>query len=145
MDSKSRSPNVTSHRPSRLAYVAAAAVTIAVGLIVYLRGGFLQPSARDIVGDTLWAAMMAWLVAVIAPGAKPLLRGSVAYAICVAVEVSQAFHSVSLDAIRATTVGHLVLGSGFDPRDLAAYATGVVAAVLLEAAARKQSRFVRRT
>jgi len=31
-------------------------------------------------------------------------------------------------------LGQLVLGSGFDPRDLLAYATGVVAALLLERA-----------
>jgi hypothetical protein len=37
-----------------------------------------------------------------------------------------------LDALRRTTAGHLALGSGFDRRDFAAYAGGVLAAVLLE-------------
>jgi hypothetical protein len=39
-----------------------------------------------------------------------------------------------LDALRRTTAGHLALGSGFNRRDLAAYAGGVLAAVLLERA-----------
>ena len=44
------------------------------------------------------------------------------------------YHTPAIDAIRATRIGHLVLGSGFDPRDLLAYAIGVIGAVLLEAA-----------
>ena len=35
--------------------------------------------------------------------------------------MSQLYHTPTLDAIRATQAGQLVLGSGFDPRDLAAY------------------------
>ena len=42
------------------------------------------------------------------------------------------YHAPALDAFRRTTAGHLVLGSGFDPRDLAAYAAGVLTAVFLE-------------
>jgi hypothetical protein len=108
--------------------------------MVHLRGGFLPSSMRDVLGDALWAAMIAWLVAVIVPRAKLVLRGGVAYGVCVAVEASQAFHRPSLDAIRATTVGHLVLGSGFDLRDLAAYALGVGAALLLEVVTRGKLR-----
>ena len=64
-------------------------------------------------------------------------RAAVAYAICALVEVGQRYHTPSLDALRATRPGHLVLGSGFDPRDLAAYALGVVAAM---AVARRLTR-----
>ncbi len=46
----------------------------------------------------------------------------------------------TLDAWRATTLGHLVLGSGFDPRDLVAYALGVFAGWRLEIAARQRQR-----
>ena len=51
-----------------------------------------------------------------------------------------------LDVVRSTTVGHLVLGSGFDPRDFAAYAGGVLAAVtceLLIVAFRRRGTLVR--
>jgi hypothetical protein len=35
--------------------------------------------------------------------------------------------------VRATQVGHLVLGSGFEARDFAAYAVGVALAAVIEA------------
>jgi hypothetical protein len=60
------------------------------------------------------------------------VRAAVALAICFAVEASQLVHTPALDALRATTPGRLVLGSGFDPRDLLAYAGGVLAALALD-------------
>jgi hypothetical protein len=57
-----------------------------------------------------------------------------ALATCWLVEASQLVHVAWLDAVRATRVGHLVLGSGFDPRDLVAYVAGVMVAIVLERA-----------
>ena len=118
----------------RANYIAAVLATIAVGLLVHLRGSALGPAARDVLGDALWAAMIAWWLGALAPGSRLARRSWAAYAVCVAVEVSQLYHTPQLDALRAMGVGHLVLGSGFDPRDLAAYALGVAGAALLEAA-----------
>ena len=117
---------------SRAGYVALALATIALGLIVHLSAIPMNPAVRDILGDALWAMMIAWFMGAIAPRMALGLRGLVAFGICVAVEVSQLVHAPALDALRETTLGHLVLGSGFDPRDLVAYAVGVAAAVLLE-------------
>jgi hypothetical protein len=121
---------------ARLGYAALAAATIAVGLFVHRSGILLPPAARDIVGDALWAMMIVWWVSAAAPRARPWIRGAVALGICFAVELSQLVHTPAIDAARSTTLGQLVLGSGFDPRDLLAYAAGVVAAVLLERAER---------
>jgi len=118
----------------RAVYVSLAVTTIAVGLLVHLRGGVLGPVSRDVLGDALWAAMIAWWAGALAPRARLVWRSAAVYLFCVSVEVSQLYHTPALDAIRETRVGHLVLGSGFDPRDLAAYALGVLAATLLEAA-----------
>jgi len=118
----------------RAAYVAAAVATIALGLTVHLHGGALAPIARDVLGDALWAAMIAWWIGAVAPARALPVRSAAALAVCFAVEVSQRYHAPALDAVRATTVGHLVLGSGFDPRDFAAYTIGVLAAALLEGA-----------
>jgi hypothetical protein len=57
---------------------------------------------------------------------------AVALTICWIVEFSQLVHAPWLDGWRATTLGHLVLGSGFDPRDLVAYGLGVLVGVRLE-------------
>src|SRR5689334_1700421 len=122
---------------TRAPYLALAAATIAIGLVVHWHGESLGVAARDVLGDALWAAMMTWWVAALAPAARISIRGAATLAICFAVEASQLYHTPALDALRATTPGHLVLGSGFDPRDLAAYTVGVLAAVLLERLGRR--------
>lgn len=84
------------------------------------------------MGDAIWATMIAWWVAAIVPGPSLWPRSVAAVTICFAVELSQLYHTPALDTLRRTTIGHLTLGSGFDPRDLVAYAVGVLAAALLE-------------
>ena len=121
-------------------YAALALGTIALGLGVHWYGDFLGPTLRDVLGDALWAAMIAWCVAVLVPSASLRNRSVVALAICFLVEVSQLYHTPALDALRRTMAGQLTLGSGFDPRDLFAYALGVLAAVLFELILRRRPR-----
>jgi acetyl esterase/lipase len=66
-----------------------------------------------------------------------MARSAVAFGICVAVELSQLVHTPAIDAVRRTALGQLVLGSGFDARDLVAYAAGVSVAALLERIVRR--------
>jgi hypothetical protein len=65
--------------------------------------------------------------------------------ISLVVELSQLYHASWIDTIRSTTLGHLVLGSGFDAIDLLWYIAGVGIGVLSEIGlsrfARKQSSF----
>jgi hypothetical protein len=117
---------------SRVRYLAFAVGTIAVGLMVHLGGTGLPPVFRDVLGDALWAMMIVWWLSAAAPRLRLRTRGVMALAVCVAVEVSQRYHTPLLDALRRTLPGHLVLGSGYDPRDLLAYAAGVIAAVVLD-------------
>lgn len=136
-------PTVSPHRLARIraAYAALAAGTIVVGLAVHLGGRrWLDPVVRDLSGDALWAMMMAWWIGAALPAARLRSRAAAALAVCFAVEFSQTIHTPALDAIRRTLPGHLVLGSGFDPRDLGAYTAGVAVAVLLERAARRRRR-----
>ena len=122
----------------RVAYLAFVALAIGVGLAVN-RGRALPPAARDVAGDALWAAMMAGWIGAVAPRWAPGARTLAAYGVCVAVELSQLYHTPALDHLRRTPMGRLVLGSGFDARDLAAYAAGVLAAATLEAALRPRA------
>ncbi len=117
---------------SRAAYGALALLTAVAGLAVHMYGADLGPVARDVTGDALWAAMILWLTGVVAPRAALVFRCVVALAMCVLVELSQLNHGALLDAIRDTEPGRLMLGSGFDPRDLGAYALGIAAAALLD-------------
>ncbi|NOT35527.1 MAG: DUF2809 domain-containing protein [Candidatus Eisenbacteria bacterium] len=119
---------------ARVTFVVLAVGTIALGLGVHAYGSGLGSSARDVVGDALWAMMIAWWIGALAPSGSLRVRSAVAFAICVGVELSQLLRTPELDALRSTPVGQLVLGSGFDARDLVAYAVGVLGAVGLELA-----------
>lgn len=123
---------------ARMRYFALAVGTIALGLAVHWGGGALSPVVRDVLGDALWAAMVVWWIAAISPAIRLPWRAAVALVFCFAVEFSQLFRSPALDALRRTTAGHLALGSGFDPRDFVSYATGVLAAVLVERATERR-------
>jgi len=113
-------------------YLALAGGTIAVGLTVHWRGSALSPALRDVLGDALWAAMVTWIIAAVAPAVRWPQRAALAFAICVVVELSQLWHAPVLDSLRLTTAGQLVLGSGFDPRDFLAYAAGIAATIVVE-------------
>jgi hypothetical protein len=126
----------------RIAYLGLAATTIAAGLWIHNTTKTIGATTRDVLGDALWAVMIVWLVSAIAPRAQLLARSGVALGICVAVELSQLVHTSSIDALRSSTIGHLVLGSGFNPRDLVAYAFGVAGAALVE---RMMLAFARRS
>ena len=115
----------------RLSYLALAIATIAIGLAVHWHGASLGPVLRDIVGDALWAAMIFWFVSALLPNVRLGARGIVALCICFAVEAGQLIDSPALDALRNTDAGHLVLGSGFDPRDFMSYSVGVFVAMLI--------------
>ncbi len=123
----------------RARYVALAVGTIAIGLAIHWRGSAISPVVRDVLGDALWAAMVMWMIAAVAPTARWTSRAVVAFAICVAVELSQLWHFPALDSLRQTTIGQLVLGSGFDARDFLAYGAGILAAgVFAEMIARRR-------
>ncbi len=127
---------------ARLIYIALAVTTIAIGLWVHRGELTLSAAARDVTGDALWAMMMVWWVGAAVPTARVLTRGAVALTICFAVELSQLMRTPWIDAGRGTMLGRLVLGSGFDRRDLLAYTLGVVLAVVLERAANAGRRQV---
>ena len=119
---------------ARAPFAVLALTTVALGLLVQRLGSMLPRFLGDVLGDALWAMMIVWLASVVAPAFPRSKRALVALAFCWAVEVSQRYHAPALDAWRATTIGRLTLGTDFDPRDLAAYALGVLAALMLEPA-----------
>lgn len=128
----------------RASYAVLAIATIVAGLGVHLGGAPMPPATRDVIGDALWAAMLTWWVSALVPRMALGARAALALGACCAVEVSQLYHTPALDAVRGTRLGHLVLGSGFDPRDFAAYALGVLAAAVLERAWRGRRTGTRR-
>ncbi len=116
----------------RRLFVVLALSTIGVGLAVHWWGGVLPVDARDVLGDALWAMMIAWWIGAAFPRARLQRRGLAALALCWMVEAGQLYRAPAVQQWRGTALGHLVLGSDFDARDLLAYTLGVLAALLLE-------------
>ena len=116
----------------RVGYAALALLTIAAGLALVRTRAALPAALADKLGDALWAAMMFWWVSAAMPDARPRTRALAAVGVAWAVEASQLLRVPWLDALRATRLGHLVLGADFDAGDLVAYAAGVAVAFLIE-------------
>jgi hypothetical protein len=110
-------------RRSRWLCAVAVAATIALGL------GSRTVALPKGIGDALYATMMFWGLALLAPRARASRLAAAALAWCVAVEGLQLDHAPWLEALRATTPGRLVLGQGFHAVDLVCYAIGVAVAV----------------
>lgn len=109
-------------------------LTIAAGL-TSRRYPTWQPSwMAQYAGDTLWAMMVYWWLALLVPVARPTALAGWALVLSWAVEFSQLWHTPWLDGLRATTPGALVLGQGFLWSDLVCYTVGVLLAVLVDRA-----------
>ena len=114
-------------------YLTLTCLTIASGLASRRYPEFLPGVVSEYAGDTLWATMAFWLLALVWRRADTRRLAVAAMTIAVAVECSQLYHAAWLDAIRRTSLGALALGSGFLWRDLACYAVGVCLAAALDA------------
>jgi hypothetical protein len=109
-----------------------AVATIAIGLAVHLHADGVPTAVRDVLGDALWGAMIFWLMSVAVPATGLPIRIAAALGICFVVELSQLYQGVDFVALRRTALGHLVLGSDFDPRDFISYSLGVLGAAALD-------------
>jgi hypothetical protein len=110
--------------PTRLVYLTATMAIIGLGLASRNFPGLLPSSLGKYPGDALWTLMMLTALGVIRPAWRIRRLAGSALLISYAVEFSQLYHAPWIDAVRATTLGHLVLGSAFSWRDLLAYTVG---------------------
>lgn len=115
----------------RTAYAALLLATVLLGLATRRYPAFLPDFVARYGGDTLWATMIFWMLAVLWPRARTLPLGLTALIVCLAVETSQLYHAPWIDAIRATRLGGLALGYGFLWSDVLCYAVGVCIAVVV--------------
>jgi hypothetical protein len=117
---------------SRPVYVLLVLAVIAAGL-ASRRYPFLLPAALGkYPGDALWALMVLLLCGLAKPGWSVGRVAVAALATSFAVEFSQLYQADWINAIRHTTLGHLVLGSTFSAPDLLAYTVGVVIGAVAE-------------
>ncbi len=83
-------------------------------------------------GDTLWAMMVFLGLAFLFKRKSTVWIALGALIFSFGIEVSQLYHAPWIDAIRATTLGGLILGYGFLWSDLACYTVGVILGSLLD-------------
>ncbi|NTJ06802.1 DUF2809 domain-containing protein [Rhizobium lusitanum] len=117
-----------------MSLVLALLLTIASGLALR-RFGYAANLPFAVVkygGSILWGAMVYWLLATIFVSSRPFRIAAVALILAVAVELFRLWHTPTLDAFRLTTAGALLLGRVFSLWNIAAYATGIAAALALD-------------
>jgi hypothetical protein len=116
----------------RLYSIAAVIATVILGL-ASRKYPWLFPSALGkYPGDVLWAQMVYWSVALVFPSTSIARVATYALAISYADEISQLYQAPWINQIRATTCGHLVLGSAFSWLDLLSYTVGVGLCAVIE-------------
>ncbi len=120
---------------SRWKYALAALIVIGLGLGSRWDAVGLPPLAAKYAGDSLWGLVVFLGVALVQPRRSTRSVACLAAAFACAVELSQLYHALWLDAVRRTLPGALVLGtpeSKFAWADIAAYLIGISAGVAAE-------------
>lgn len=113
-------------------------VGIVLGIVVLLGlgsrrfGDQLPQFVSANAGDALWTMAVYLTIATAAPRWSPLKLGLMALGISLAVEVSQLWEAPLLNAMRDTTPGRLLLGSGFLWIDMIRYFAGALIATTLD-------------
>ena len=109
-----------------------AGLTVLLGLASRRYADAFPGFITTYAGDTLWAALVYWLLAFGEPRKRSFVLALTALLISFAVEISQLYHPQWLDAIRANAIGALVPGRGFLWSDLACYVVGVSGAAAID-------------
>ena len=110
---------------SRLYLSFLALAIIALGL-ASRRGYSPFPEALgNYPGDALWAWVVMLCVAWVRPAITRSRLMAWSLGIAFAIEFLQLYQAPWIQALRANKLAYLVLGNGFDPWDLVAYAVGI--------------------
>lgn len=124
-----------SSRARRVAAAVALAAVVGAGLAVHL----LAPTGAggDIAGDALYAAAAYAALVLVLPRLRPVVVAAAAGGWCVAVELFQ-LTGLPREWGAMFRPAALVLGSGFDARDLIVYIAAVVVAAGVDALATRR-------
>ncbi|PWF55394.1 DUF2809 domain-containing protein [Massilia glaciei] len=117
---------------NRRVYGLATIAVIAFGLASREYPGLFPPALEKYPGDALWALMLFAAYCTLLPKSAAWRVAALALCTSFAVELSQLYQAPFIIAVRATTLGHLVLGSTFNRLDLVAYTIGVAAGAAID-------------
>lgn len=119
--------------PARRRAAALIALVAVIGAGLLVSRGLPSSAGTDIAGDALYAVAAYTGLVLLLPRARRIPLALAAAGWCIAVELLQLTGLPVALAERVPPVA-LVLGTGFDPRDLAVYVLAVAAAASLDAA-----------
>lgn len=120
----------TPYQRNRLWLAVAIILVIGIGLASRRFPSYFPSTFGSQTGDALWALMVFLGIAFWFPKMERSKLTLAALAVAYLVEAGQLYKAPWINQIRATTVGHLVLGTGFQWLDLVAYAFGIAAGFL---------------
>lgn len=129
---------VATQRQIRMRRAWASGLLIVVILAGLVTHGVLPDTAgSDIAGDALYALAIYLLLVILAPRWSPLVVGALAAGWCIAIELFQ-LTGIPLQVGSVFPPAALVLGSGFDARDLVVYVIAVALAVAVDVIQRRR-------
>jgi hypothetical protein len=117
---------------NRLVYIVLMIPPIVLGIGSRKLGHGWPSFVTADLGDILWTVEAFLVIGLLRPRWSTAVAGIAAWVVSLADEVSQLFHAPWIDAVRATTLGGLLLGHAFIARQIALYAIGAVVAAALE-------------
>jgi ABC-type uncharacterized transport system permease subunit len=123
-------------RSRRISAGVAAIAVVGAGLLVHARVG---GDIGDILGDALYAVLIYLLITCALPRLPIGWVAAAAIVVCSSIELLQ-LTSMPRDGAELFPPIALVLGSGFDPRDLVVYAGAVAVVALIDGTVRSLAR-----
>jgi hypothetical protein len=117
---------------NRKIYLLLIPLVMALGILSRKFSYLLPDVINTYLGDAIWATMIYVMMAFVFANKLPKQIAVFSLLFCYAIELSQLYQAPWINAIRSTTIGALVLGSGFLWSDLLAYALGILSVTLLE-------------
>lgn len=122
---------MTNTTSKRTLWIILAIVTVGLGLASRAFIDHLPATLNVYLGDALYALMIYFVFSAIFVKRSAVSIGIRALLLCYLIELSQLYHVPWIDAVRSTRLGGLILGYGFLWSDIAAYALGTGAGLLI--------------
>ena len=117
---------------NRKVYLILIPAVMSFGLLSRKFNYLLPNFINSYLGDAIWASMIYTMMAFVFAQKSSKQVAVYSLLFCYAIEISQLYQAPWINTIRNTTLGALVLGSGFLWSDLLAYALGVGIAYIIE-------------
>ena len=127
-------------RSVRYRFLFVAVLLVPVGVATKLYTGPADAWVRAHAGGFIYVLFWCLLVLAIWPRLSSWVVGGAVFTVTSALEFLQLWHPAPLEAVRATFVGHLLIGSSFSWPDFLYYGAGSVAAVAVAGICRRSGR-----